>query len=336
MENKEPNKDSEDLFQEEKYTFYSPQDLTKEKKKNVNLMLLLAIFLFLVAAGVGLLYFYEQQQFKEDRNIMKEEMQELNTQLDQIKEERERLESETEFQSEELDKLKRKLLDKERRIRGLIKIGRKYDQAQTEIGELRDLNIEYLKKIDSLLIQNKQLNQEVTTLRASLSNAIKQNSTLIQELNDEQEKPKIKDDISQLNFVTSNYKTQAIRSIRVGKVEETNKSKKVTLLRSCFLLSEKEQTNRTHKVTLIIRYTSPNGKVMNPNPELNAPVIIKGLERAITLKRTLNFKKKKDVCLNFEPVQGYLFKKGIYISEVFLTENEKDFYLLASDRLSLK
>lgn len=318
-----------------KYTFYSPQELSKDKKKNVNLLMFTAIFLFLVSAGIGLLYFYEQNKSQKEKEKLEQEMKEMNTMLDNIKEERQKLEEENVLQSEELDNLKRKLVDKEKRIRKLIRIGRKYEEAKTEIEELRTLNVEYLTKVDSLLKENKLLKNEVSTLRGSLTSAINQNRALVDELDKEQERPKIKDDLSKLNFSVSGFKTEPLRSLEVGNIRVAKKAKKTRLIRTCLTLTETSKNGKVNKINMVVRYTGPNGKVLNPKPE--SPLIeVKGLEKAVSLKRTMSFKNNKNICLNFEPSSSFKFQQGIYVSEVFLTVDNKDYYMLASDRFSLK
>lgn len=157
----------------------------QKKKSNKGLVIVLLLLLLLSVAGNVYQYF-------NTREIIIEKTQAL-TQIDTITARKTELEKEVGQISDELNQFRgrsaeldslladanRKIEDQRRQIAGLIDTRQDYQILQARYDDLRKLKDEYLKQIDKLLAENKELRYQNTELSVRVDKLNEKNEELV-------------------------------------------------------------------------------------------------------------------------------------------------------------
>lgn len=157
----------------------------QKKKSNKGLVIVLLLLLLLSVAGNVYQYF-------NTREIIIEKTQAL-TQIDTITARKTELEKEVGQISDELNQFKgrsaeldslladanQKIEDQRRQIAGLIDTRQDYQILQARYDDLRKLKDEYLKQIDKLLAENKELRYQNTELSVRVDKLNEKNEELV-------------------------------------------------------------------------------------------------------------------------------------------------------------
>ena len=180
-------------------------------------------------------------------------------------------------------------------------------KLQTQLTDLQGLRDEYLSRIDSLLIANKQLTTEKEQLTGTVQNLSKNLETTV----------------TTASVLKSEYlKTNSFKRKSSGKYVETAMAKRTHKIDVCFDVLD-NKIAKTGDKTVYLKITEPGGKPIGNRSTGSASFkTASGEEIMYAATTTINYTgAKQNVCLSYEEKEDKMFPPGTYLIEVYIDGN---------------
>ena len=198
----------------------------------------------------------------------------------------------------------KKIKDINSRERNMASLNTKLKQQLADLQMLRD---EYLGRIDSLLMANKQLVTEKEQLTSNVESLSKNLETTV----------------ATASVLKTEYiKVQSFKRKSNGKFVETAMAKRTHKLAVCFDVLDNKISKQGDK-TVYLKITEPGGKpVGNRSSGSNSFKTSSGEEVMYAATTTISYTgAKQNVCMNYEEQQDKMFPPGTYLIEVYIDGN---------------
>ena len=198
----------------------------------------------------------------------------------------------------------KKIKDINSREKNMAALNTKLKQQLADLQMLRD---EYLGRIDSLLMANKQLVTEKEQLTSNVESLSKNLETTV----------------ATASVLKTEYiKVQSFKRKSSGKFVETAMAKRTHKLSVCFDVLDNKIAKQGDK-TVYLKITEPGGKsVGNRSTGSNSFKTSAGEEIMYAATTTINYTgAKQNVCMNYEEQQDKMFPPGTYLIEVYIDGN---------------
>jgi len=180
-------------------------------------------------------------------------------------------------------------------------------EMKKQLAELETVRDEYMGKIDSLLMVNKQLATEKEQLTG-------QNQALSKNL---------ENTVATASVLKSEYiKVQSFKRRGSGKYVETALAKRTHKLEVCFDILDNKITKQGEK-TVYLKITEPGGKpIGNRSTGSSSFNTSSGEEVMYATSATINYTgAKQNLCMNYEEQEDKKFAPGTYMIEVYIDGN---------------
>jgi hypothetical protein len=181
------------------------------------------------------------------------------------------------------------------------------DKMKQQLSDLQILRDEYLGRIDSLLMANKQLQSEKEQLSSNVESLSKN----------------LESTVATASVLKSEYLTvKSYKRRGNGKYVETALAKRTHKLDVCFDVLDNKITKAGEK-TLYLKITEPGGKpVGNRSTGSNSFKTSSGEEVMYASTKTIDFTgTKQNVCMSYEEQEDKQFPPGTYLIEVYIDGN---------------
>ncbi|MBL0137013.1 MAG: hypothetical protein IPP86_00610 [Bacteroidetes bacterium] len=198
----------------------------------------------------------------------------------------------------------KKIKDINSREKNMAALNTKLKQQLADLQMLRD---EYLGRIDSLLMANKQLVTEKEQLTSNVESLSKNLETTV----------------ATASVLKTEYiKVQSFKRKSSGKFVETAMAKRTHKLSICFDVLDNKIAKQGDK-TVYLKITEPGGKAVgNRSTGSNSFKTSAGEEIMYAATTTINYTgAKQNVCMNYEEQQDKMFPPGTYLIEVYIDGN---------------
>lgn len=284
-----------------------------------NNKLLVALFILILLLISSLFYQSESMkkqmdlkiQFIEQKNIIRDELDDLVDEHDELLEEYGDLNNQL-FEKDSL------IQNQIAEIKSLIRNKKDLKEARIKIENLKRISKRYLADIDSLFYINERLASEKDSVIKVNKNINWKNYTLNKkniQLSDQVNKGSV--------LEVSNISVEALRFRGTGKEVPTRSAQKTQILRSCFNISA-NQIAKSGQKSLCIQYLNPRGEILNSTDSVNINQV------QYSLTDSINYLNKDlEICIDFE--RNKMLIEGNYVLKVFI-----DDLFLAESKFNLR
>lgn len=284
-----------------------------------NNKLLVALFILILLLISSLFYQSESMkkqmdlkiQFIEQKNIIRDELDDLVDEHDELLEEYGDLNNQL-FEKDSL------IQNQIAEIKSLIRNKKDLKEARIKIENLKRISKRYLADIDSLFYINERLASEKDSVIKVNKNINWKNYTLNKkniQLSDQVNKGSV--------LEVSNISVEALRFRGTGKEVPTRSAQKTQILRSCFNISA-NQIAKSGQKSLCIQYLNPRGEILNSTDSVNINQV------QYSLTDSVNYLNKDlEICIDFE--RNKMLIEGNYVLKVFI-----DDLFLAESKFNLR
>ena len=284
-----------------------------------NNKLLIALFILILLLISSLFYQSESMkkqmdlkiQFIEQKNIIRDELDDLVDEHDELLEEYGDLNNQL-FEKDSL------IQNQIAEIKSLIRNKKDLKEARIKIENLKRISKRYLADIDSLFYINERLASEKDSVIKVNKNINWKNYTLNKkniQLSDQVNKGSV--------LEVSNISVEALRFRGTGKEVPTRSAQKTQILRSCFNISA-NQIAKSGQKSLCIQYLNPRGEILNSTDSVNINQV------QYSLTDSINYLNKDlEICIDFE--RNKMLIEGNYVLKVFI-----DDLFLAESKFNLR
>ncbi|REJ80991.1 MAG: hypothetical protein DWQ44_05190 [Bacteroidetes bacterium] len=204
----------------------------------------------------------------------------------------------------QLDVQEAKIKNLSKSERNTVELNKK---LQAQLKDLQMLRDEYLGRIDSLLMANKQLQTEKEQLTSNVESLSKNLETTV----------------ATASVLKSEYiKVKSLKRRDSGKYVETAMAKRTHKLDVCFDILDNKITKQGEK-TVYLKITEPGGKpIGNRSTGSNTFKTSSGEEVMYASSANITFTgAKQNVCMSYEEQQDKMFPAGTYLVEVYVDGN---------------
>ena len=273
---------------------------------------IILFFGVIVLLLIGSLFFWKnkmkeqmdlQVQFIEQKNMLRDELDDLIDEHDELLEEYGNLND----QLQDKDSIIQNQITE---IRNLIRTKEDLTEARKKIAVLQEIAKRYLSNIDSLLVINKYLTIEKDSVIQENKNINFKNFKLNKqnmELTDKVNKGSVLE-IGDILIVALNYRNS-------GKEVETKKASKVVTIRTTFDIKQNQIAEQGLK-NIYIRYLNPDGTILlNTSTEQLFSTADGGKQYSV-LKKVQYENKSLPISIDF--TRRDPLKKGDYLIEIYL------------------
>ena len=281
----------------------------------------LLVALFILATSLISSLFYQSEsmkkqmdlkiQFIEQKNIIRDELDDLVDEHDELLEEYGDLNNQL-FEKDSL------IQNQIAEIKSLIRNKKDLKEARIKIENLKRISKRYLADIDSLFYINERLASEKDSVIKVNKNINWKNYTLNKkniQLSDQVNKGSV--------LEVSNISVEALRFRGTGKEVPTRSAQKTQILRSCFNISA-NQIAKSGQKSLCIQYLNPRGEILNSTDSVNINQV------QYSLTDSINYLNKDlEICIDFE--RNKMLIEGNYVLKVFI-----DDLFLAESKFNLR
>lgn len=200
-----------------------------------------------------------------------------------------------------IDEQSKKIKDMSSRERNIKTLN---DKMKVQLADLQQLRDEYLGRIDSLLMANKQLVNEKEELTSRVQ-AVSKN---------------LESTVATASVLKAEYfKTQSFKRRGSGKYAETALARRAHKIETCFDILD-NKISKTGDKNVYLKITEPGGKPMgNRSTGSNSFKTASGEEVMYAATTTINYTgAKQNVCLSFEEQEDKKFPPGNYMLEIYV------------------
>jgi hypothetical protein len=284
-----------------------------------NNKLLVALFILILLLISSLFYQSESMkkqmdlkiQFIEQKNIIRDELDDLVDEHDELLEEYGDLNNQL-FEKDSL------IQNQIAEIKSLIRNKKDLKEARIKIENLKRISKRYLADIDSLFYINERLASEKDSVIKVNKNINWKNYTL------NKKNVQLSDQVNKGSVLeVSNISVEALRFRGTGKEVPTRSAQKTQILRSCFNISA-NQIAKSGQKSLCIQYLNPRGEILNSTDSVNINQV------QYSLTDSINYLNKDlEICIDFE--RNKMLIEGNYVLKVFI-----DDLFLAESKFNLR
>ena len=284
-----------------------------------NNKLLVALFILILLLISSLFYQSESMkkqmdlkiQFIEQKNIIRDELDDLVDEHDELLEEYGDLNNQL-FEKDSL------IQNQIAEIKSLIRNKKDLKEARIKIENLKRISKRYLADIDSLFYINERLASEKDSVIKVNKNINWKNYTL------NKKNVQLSDQVNKGSVLeVSNISVEALRFRGTGKEVPTRSAQKTQILRSCFNISA-NQIAKSGQKSLCIQYLNPRGEILNSTDSVNINQV------QYSLADSINYLNKDlEICIDFE--RNKMLIEGNYVLKVFI-----DDLFLAESKFNLR
>ena len=289
-------------------TKLSDEEILKRSNSNRKVIIFFSV---LVIALVASLFFQKNQmeeemelkiQFIEEKNILRDELDDLIDEHDGLLEEYGDL-------NEQLHEKDSVIQNQIAEIRNLIRVKNDLNEARKKIVALKDISKKYLANIDSLIVLNEQLYIEKDSVIKENKNINWRNYKL------SKQNKKLEEKVSRgavLELIDFNIETIKIRSS--GKEVITQKAKKVQKIKVCYTIGANHISNSEIKV-LYMQLIDFEGEVVQNREDIEFTINDSTL-KATTFTEFEYNNIKIENCFEWERVQQ--LESGNYLMKLII------------------
>lgn len=244
----------------------------------------------------------------EEKQLLSDEKEELQRELNELLLEHERIKQEYEEFAAQLSEKDSIILAQAREIEKLIQSQADYRRIRRQLDYLRSITQNYVKQIDSLYQINQKLVEENQEMRRTLDQERQRSFQL------EQQTRSLEEKISSEAFLRAYNAKVTTYTLRGSSREaETDKARRVDIIRVCFTLSENNLVEPGPK-DIYIRIARPDNYILTQG---SYQFIYQGNRIHYTEKTTVNYENRaKTVCIDYKRGEAEL-PPGPYHVNIF-------------------
>lgn len=296
----------------------------EENRKNRRIILILGVLLGLSVAGN--IYLFTRTSIAENTVV------ERDAEVDSLADVKKSIENDYQAMTFELDQFKgkniqldslleeanSKIESQKRKIDQLIKENKDLPLIRRQMEELRMIRDQYRIQIEQLIKENKELKFENINLSQEVDNLSKTTKQLSEKV-----------ELASV-LKAENIAVKTLREKGKGKMEETEKAKRVSRIQTVFVVAENKVAKAGNREA-VLRIIKPDGYVLtDPNNGSGNFTKEDGRSAEYTLRRILEYNNDRSE-LVFDWDQMEELKPGLYMSEVYL-----DGKLMGVNKFNLK
>lgn len=296
----------------------------EESRKNRRIILILGVLLGLSVAGN--IYLFTRTSIAETT------VTEREAEVDSLADVKKSIENDYQAMTFELDQFKgkniqldslleeanSKIASQKRKIDQLIKENKDLPLIRRQMEELRMIRDQYRIQIEQLIKENKELKFENINLTQEVDNLSKTTKQLSEKV-----------ELASV-LKAENLAVKTLREKGKGKMEETEKAKRVSRIQTVFVVAENKVAKAGNREA-VLRIIKPDGYVLtDANNGSGNFTKEDGRSTEYSMRRILEYKNERSE-LVFDWDQTEELKPGLYISEVYL-----DGKLMGVNKFNLK
>jgi outer membrane murein-binding lipoprotein Lpp len=296
---------------------------TTETKKNNRLAIVLGVFL--VFSVIGNIYLLNrsntaetqvtEEQAKVDslnsfKRALENDFQAMTYELDQFKGKNIQLDS-------LLEKANTDILRQKQQIERLIRENKDIDLLKRQLAEMKVIRDGYREQIETLIKENKELR----FANINLTQEVDQLSRTTQDLS---QKVQLASELRAENLIV-----QPMREKGRGKLELTEKAKRVSKINTTFVIAENKVAGKGPR-EVVLRIVKPDGYVLTDANNGSGTFTREGRTSDYTLMKTVDYQNSRTEVV-FEWDQLEELKTGLYIAEVYMNGT-----LMGTNKFNLK
>ena len=296
---------------------------TTETKKNNRLAIVLGVFL--VFSVIGNIYLLNrsntaetqvtEEQAKVDslnsfKRALENDFQAMTYELDQFKGKNIQLDS-------LLEKANTDILRQKQQIERLIRENKDIDLLKRQLAEMKVIRDGYREQIETLIKENKELR----FANINLTQEVDQLSRTTQDLS---QKVQLASELRAENLIV-----QPMREKGRGKLELTEKAKRVSKINTTFVIAENKVAGKGPR-EVVLRIVKPDGYVLTDANNGSGTFTREGRTSDYTLMKTVDYQNTRTEVV-FEWDQLEELKTGLYIAEVYMNGT-----LMGTNKFNLK
>ena len=243
----------------------------------------LYIIVLLLAAALVYMFFRSQKAVNE-RNESFTRGVELKGELDKVMDEYTTIKMENQDLSAQMSEKDSIIMANRAEIEKLIATQADYNKIRRKLELLRKITQDYVARIDSLVVVNRELAEENTQLAETVTQVKAQNNRL------EADKAQLQEKITVASALKA-YDLQAttVRMRADGKEKPTDRAARVTRINLQFTIGENKVVEPGLK-TVYARISRPDGEVMALGTEDNYSFELNGKTLQYTLKQEIDYR----------------------------------------------
>jgi len=281
--------------------------------KKYKILSVIAVIVALILLCITIYFIHKSTVKVAQATVYEEENISLQNELDSILREYEAMKSEYGDLNAQLSEKDSAILAQAQEIRELIASQADYRRIKKKLELLQDQGKEYVQLLDALYRENKQLTEENTEIKQKVTRLSKEKEDLEQEKGVLEEKVNVATKLKAYNI-----SLQGMNLKSGGKKEdETDKAKKVKILRVKFTLSENELVP-AGELTLYCRISVPDGKVLALGTSDAYTFTNDEKQLQYTIKTTVNYENKaKQITMDWDLRSDDKAVAGEYTVQIF-------------------
>ena len=294
-----------------------------EAKKNNKLAIILGVFL--VLSLIGNVYLLNrsstaetqvtQEQAKVDslnsfKRALENDFQAMTYELDQFKGKNIQLDS-------LLEKANTDILRQKQQIERLIRENKDIDLLKRQLAEMKVIRDGYREQIETLIKENKELR----FANINLTQEVDQLSRTTQDLS---QKVQLASELRAENLLV-----QPMREKGRGKLELTEKAKRVSKINTTFVIAENKVAGKGNR-EVVLRIIKPDGYVLTDANNGSGTFTREGRTSDYTMMKTVDYQNTRTEVV-FEWDQLEELKTGLYVAEVYMNGT-----LMGTNKFNLK
>ncbi|MEZ5173354.1 MAG: hypothetical protein R2850_07555 [Bacteroidia bacterium] len=295
---------------------------TESKKRNTAAIVLGVLLAISLAGNIYLLnrsssaetQVVEEQAKVDSLNAFKRalenDFQAMTYELDQFKGKNIQLDS-------LLEKANGDILKQKMQIERLISENKDIDLLKRQLAEMKVIRDGYREQIEALIKENKELR----FANINLSQEVDELSRTTQDLN---EKVQIASELRAENLLV-----QPMREKGRGKLEPTEKAKRVSKINTTFVIAENKVAGKGNR-DVVLRIIKPDGYVLTDPNNGSGTFTREGRTSDYTMMKTVDYQNTRTEVV-FEWDQLEELKTGLYIAEVYMNGT-----LMGTNKFNLK
>jgi predicted nuclease with TOPRIM domain len=295
---------------------------TKESKKN-RLVIILGVLLGI--SLIGNIYLLNrsntaetqvtEEQAKVDslnafKRALENDFQAMTYELDQFKGKNIQLDS-------LLEKANGDILKQKMQIERLINENKDIDLLKRQLAEMKVIRDGYREQIEALIKENKELR----FANINLSQEVDELSRTTQDLS---EKVQLASELRAENLLV-----QPMREKGRGKLESTEKAKRVSKINTTFVIAENKVAGKGNR-DIVLRIIKPDGYVLTDPNNGSGTFTREGRTSDYTMMKVVDYQNKRTEVV-FEWDQLEELKSGLYVAEVYMNGT-----LMGTNKFDLK
>lgn len=294
-----------------------------EAKRNNRLAIILGVFL--VLSLIGNVYLLNrsstaetqvtEEQAKVDslnsfKRALENDFQAMTYELDQFKGKNIQLDS-------LLEKANTDILRQKQQIERLIRENKDIDLLKRQLAEMKVIRDGYREQIETLIKENKELR----FANINLTQEVDQLSRTTQDLS---QKVQLASELRAENLLV-----QPMREKGRGKLELTEKAKRVSKINTTFVIAENKVAGKGNR-EVVLRIIKPDGYVLTDANNGSGTFTREGRTSDYTMMKTVDYQNTRTEVV-FEWDQLEELKTGLYVAEVYMNGT-----LMGTNKFNLK